>query len=55
MIEKWNEFNENKSEKDSKKELIKKIKSLKYFGNNSEIDGFDDAKKRIIEIIKKEL
>ena len=34
------------------KHLVKEIKQLKWFGLNIQQEGFEDAKKRIIELIK---
>jgi hypothetical protein len=35
-------------------DIIKKIKKLKCMGTNAECVGYDDAKKEIIDLIKKE-
>lgn len=36
-----------------KKELIKQIKNMRFFGLDCQKPGFDDAIKRILEIINK--
>ncbi len=63
-LDKFDKFNEGsagvaelmkRTEKDLIKTIIKDVKKLRSFGNLGEHEGFEDARKGVLEILKKHL
>jgi hypothetical protein len=63
-LDKFEKFNEGsagidelikRTEKELVKELIKDVKKLKCMGSNAESQGFEDAKKYILDLLNKRI